>query len=124
MPVSESQERVLIIAPLGQDAAAMAAMLEAQSVQTKICASPAACCRDINEGVGALLLTEEALELPQASDFLEVLKAQPPWSELPLLVLTSGGESRLAKLLDLVAEAARSVTLLERPMGAATLLRS
>jgi PAS domain S-box-containing protein len=71
-----------------------------------------------------LLLTEEALELPQASDFLGVLKAQPPWSELPLLVLTSGSESRLARLLDLLAEAARSVTLLERPMGAATLLRS
>jgi signal transduction histidine kinase len=70
------------------------------------------------------LLTEEALELPQVSGLLEALKAQPAWSELPLIILTSGGESRLAKLLDLVAAAAGSVTLLERPMSAATLLRS
>jgi PAS domain S-box-containing protein len=49
---------------------------------------------------------------------------QPPWSELPLIVLTHGGESRLATLLHLVAQAAGSLTLLERPLGEATLLRS
>jgi signal transduction histidine kinase/AmiR/NasT family two-component response regulator len=70
------------------------------------------------------LLTEEALELPQLSDLLETLKAQPAWSQLPLIILTSGGESRLAKVLDLAAAAAGAVTLLERPMSAATLLRS
>ena len=70
------------------------------------------------------MLTEEALELPSVSDLLDALKAQPAWSELPLIILTSGGESRLARLLDLVAEAAGSVTLLERPMSTATLLRS
>jgi signal transduction histidine kinase/CheY-like chemotaxis protein len=70
------------------------------------------------------LLTEEALELPQVSVLLEALKEQPAWSELPLIILTSGGESRLAKLLNLVAAAAGNVTLLERPMSKATLLRS
>jgi len=50
---------------------------------------------------GALLLTEEALESAQGSRLLDVLKAQPPWSELPLIILTSGGESRRAGLLDL-----------------------
>ena len=70
------------------------------------------------------MLTEEALELPQVHELLEALSAQPAWSELPLIVLTSGGESRLAQLLDLVADAAGSVTLLERPMSTATLLQS
>lgn len=124
MALSESEERVLIVAPVGQDAAAMAAKLKEHEFQTKICVSLAECCREIIEGAGALLLTEEALELPRVPDLLEVLRAQPEWSGLPLLVLTSGGESRLASLLDLIAEAARSVTLLERPMSAATLLRS
>lgn len=41
-----------------------------------------------------------------------------------MIVLTRGGESRLARLLDLVAEAAGSLTLLERPLGEATLIRS
>src|SRR4029453_4706004 len=54
----------------------------------------------------------------------EVLKAQAPWSELPLIILTSGGESRRARLLDLAAAAAGTVTLLERPISTRTLVRS
>src|SRR4029453_7370003 len=54
----------------------------------------------------------------------EVLKAQAPWSELPLIVLTSGGESRRARLLDLAAAAAGTITLLERPISTRTLVRS
>jgi len=55
---------------------------------------------------------------------LDVLKAQPPWSELPLIILTGGGESRRAGLLNLAAAAAGTVTLLERPISTLTLLRS
>ena len=76
------------------------------------------------DSAGALLLTEEALESPEGSLLLDPLKAQPPWSELPLIILTSGGESRRAGLLDLAAAAAGSVTLLERPISTLTLMRS
>ena len=120
---SEPHERVIIVAPVGQDAAAMARLLEAEGFQTEVCSGLMDCCEKLSNA-GALLLTEEALELPQVSGLLEALKEQPPWSELPLLILTSGGESRLAKLLDLVTAAAGNVTLLERPMSRATLLRS
>jgi signal transduction histidine kinase len=80
--------------------------------------------REIRDSAGALLLTEEALEPAQCSLLLDVLKAQPPWSELPLIILTSGGESRRAGLLNLAAAAAGSVTLLERPISTLTLTRS
>src|SRR5215212_112835 len=112
-PVSQvGHERVIIIAPVGQDAAAMAALLEAAGFQTQICQSTNECSQQITAGAGVLLLTEEVLEAPQLSLLLHVLDVQPPWSELPLIILTSGGESRLAKLLDLTASAARTVTLL------------
>jgi len=114
---------VVIIAPVGQDAAVMATLLAAGGFQTEIFAGLGAGRAKLSDA-GVLLLTEEALELPQLSDFLETLKAQPPWSELPLIILTTGGESHQVKVLDLIAEAAGSVTLLERPMSAATLLRS
>jgi signal transduction histidine kinase/CheY-like chemotaxis protein len=120
---SEPDERVIIVAPVGQDAGAMAALLHGEGFQAEVSSSLIECCEKVSNA-GALLLTEEALELPQVSALLEALKAQPAWSELPLIILTSGGESRLAKLLDLVAAAAGNVTLLERPMGRATLLRS
>jgi len=124
--VSENQEdeRVLIMAPVGKDATAIAALLYADGFEVRVCAGADECSRQIAAGTGALLLTEEALESPLLSNLLEVLKAQPPWSELPLIILTSGGESRRARLLDLAAAAAGSVTLLERPISTRTLVRS
>src|SRR5882724_10802425 len=117
-------ERVIIIAPVGQDAAAMATLLDAQGFETQICNGSDDYSRQITDSAGALLLTEEALESAQGSLLLDVLKAQPPWSELPLIILTSGGESRRAGLLNLAAAAAGTVTLLERPISTLTLLRS
>src|SRR5881396_2116148 len=116
-------ECVFIIAPVGQDAAAMATLLEAQGVETQIC-DGSDDSGQITDSAGALLLTEEALESAQGSLLLDVLKAQPPWSELPLIILTSGGESRRAGLLNLAAAAAGTVTLLERPISTLTLVRS
>jgi signal transduction histidine kinase len=116
-------ERVIIIAPVGQDAVAIAGLLDAQGFETQICNGSGES-RQITDRAGALLLTEEALESPQGSLLLDALKAQPPWSELPLIILTSGGESRRAGLLNLAAAAAGSVTLLERPISTLTLTRS
>jgi signal transduction histidine kinase len=118
------EERVIIIAPVGQDAEAMAGLLDAQGFKTQICNGSDEYSRQITDRAGALLLTEEALESPQGSLLLDAVKAQPPWSELPLIILTSGGESRRAGLLDLAAAAAGSVTLLERPISTLTLTRS
>jgi signal transduction histidine kinase len=117
-------ERVLIMAPVGKDATAMAALLYADGFEVRICAGAGECSRQIAAGTGALLLTEEALESPLLSNLLEVLKAQPPWSELPLIILTSGSESRRVTLLDLAAAAAGTVTLLERPISTRALVRS
>jgi PAS domain S-box-containing protein len=118
------EHRILVLAPIGQDAAAMASLLERHGIGATVCDSTAEACRCVMEGAGGLLVTEEALELPQIPELFDVLNEQPPWAELPLIVLSRGGESRLARLLNLAAEAARSLTLLERPIGEATLLRS
>jgi signal transduction histidine kinase len=117
-------ECVFIVAPVGQDAETMAALLDAKGFETQTCHKLDEFSRQITDRAGALLLTEEALESAQGSLLLDILKAQPPWSELPLIILTSGGESRRAGLLNLAAAAAGTVTLLERPISTLTLLRS
>ena len=117
-------ECVFIIAPVGQDAETMAALLDAEGFETQICRRLDEYSGRITDGAGALLLTEEALGSAQRSLLLDFLKAQPPWSELPLIILTSGGESRRVGLLNLAARAAGSVTLLERPISTLTLLRA
>jgi signal transduction histidine kinase len=117
-------ERVIILAPVGHDAKAMAALLDAAGFKTQVCYGLDEYSREITDSAGALLLTEEALESAQSSLLLDALKAQPPWSELPVIILTSGGESRRAGLLNLTAAAAGTVTLLERPISTLTLTRS
>ena len=121
----DDEECILIVAPLGQDAPAVASLLELEGFRTRTCEGLTECSQSIARGIGALILTEEALDAPRLPLLLVSLHAQPPWSELPLIILTSGGESRLNALLDNVAFAARAATVfLERPMSQVTLLRS
>ncbi|MGN6454307.1 MAG: hypothetical protein ACTHL7_14735, partial [Steroidobacteraceae bacterium] len=115
---------MLIIAPLGRDAVAIATVLEGGGYASKVCAGPEHAAAQLAAGAGALLLTEESLDRDRVPQLLLQLRAQPAWSELPVIILTSGGEARFSQLLDLTAAAAGSVTVLERPLGAATLLRS
>lgn len=122
--VSEFEERVLILAPIGRDGPAMAALLVERGFTATVCESAGELRERMNEGAGALLLTEEALEMARLPDLLGNLKEQPSWSELPLIILTHGGESRLARLLDTIAAAAGGITMLERPLGTATLVRA
>lgn len=118
------ENKVLVIAPLGQDAESIASTLALADIFAEACDTPTGCLERVSQGAGALLLTEEALELPGGTELLDSLRIQPAWSQLPVIILTSGGESRFMGLLDLAASAAGSVTLLERPMSAATLVRS
>ena len=119
----ERDERVIIIAPVGQDARAIANLLTSNRVEALISEDPQEAAQQIAHA-GALVMTEEALEFAQSEKLLDALKCQPPWSELPVIIFTSGGGSRLAQLLDLTAQAAGSMTLLERPIRTDTLLRT
>ena len=118
------EERILILAPIGQDATAMARLLRTHGFIAMICEGASEVCHHMRADAGALLVTEEALELPQIAEVLEGLAGQPPWGELPVIVLTRGGESRFARLLNGVAQAAGGLIVLERPIGEATLVRS
>src|ERR1051326_6909226 len=111
MQKNDPGERILILAPVGQDARAIAELLAGRRFETKICDSITDCSVETNCGAGALVITEEALELANVSGLLQALNAQPSWSELPLIILTTGGESRVTRLLEL-------------PIGTITLLRS
>src|SRR5262245_15302064 len=124
MRATKPEERVLILAPAGRDAAAIADLLNDQGFAANDFGEAVKTWGQMLDNAGVLLLTEEALELPEAADLIERLQSQPSWSELPLIILTHGGEPRVATVLDLAATSAGAVTLLERPLSCATLLRS
>lgn len=115
---------ILVMAPAGQDAPAIAELLTRRGLTARVCHSAAECYAAIDTSTGALLMTEEALEMERGLEVFEALKLQPQWSELPVIILTTGGDSRLNRLLELAAAAAGVVTLLERPISSVTLLHS
>src|SRR5205823_4736379 len=100
-------------APLWQDAMAIDSVLTQGGFLTEICAGLDECCQKIPSGAGALLLTEEAFEEDKVAPLLEILEAQPPWSELPVIVLNRPGEARESALLRVTASRAGRLTLLE-----------
>ncbi len=115
--------RVLIVAPVGRDAAAIVELLESHGQLARVCDGLADAGIQVEQGAGALLLTEESLERDQIATLLPRLERQPAWSELPVIILASSDE-RSVERLDRISAAAGGITLLERPLGAATLLRS
>ena len=115
--------RILIVAPVGRDAPAIVELLETNGHRASVCSGLRDAGVQIEQGAGALLLTEESLEREQIVELLPKLDRQPAWSELPVIILMTAGE-RSAERLERIAGAAGGITLLERPLGAATLLRS
>jgi signal transduction histidine kinase/ActR/RegA family two-component response regulator len=117
-----SGESVMIVAPLGADASAIATLLNERSFHCCICEYPEQIVDDVATA-GALVMTEEALSFPSTSILLVALQRQPPWSELPIVILT-GSASQQRELLNATAKAVSNVTLIERPTGTETLVRA
>ena len=116
-------ERILIIAPTGRDATMTAQLLVEAGLQGKVCQGMLELRREFLSGAGLIFLAGEALT-PEALDCLiEALRRQPPWSDIPLVVLTSGGGETPANAdaLSVLGEAG-NVTLIERPVRVTTLL--
>src|SRR5947209_8609691 len=86
------ERRILVVAPTGRDGPLIAATLSSQGIACKTCRRVREACDIAVQGVGALLIAEEAL-VPGALDCLsELFSSQPEWSDIPVLLLTSNGE--------------------------------
>lgn len=112
--------RVLLVAPTGADARLSQALLAEAGIACMICADVATLCATLPDGAGAVVLTEEALAGQNLHRLTTALNQQPPWSDLPIIVLTQGGsDSRLARYaLDTLG----NVMVLDRPVRVATLV--
>ena len=114
------EERVLVLAPTAGDAAITATLLAEAGLACQVCPSLVALCEEFVQGAGALLLTEEVLADGESHCLVGVLHQQPPWSDVPLLLLTTSGADSPAAIeaMDLLG----NVTVLERPIRVTTLV--
>jgi signal transduction histidine kinase len=113
-------DRVLLLSPTTRDAATSRAVLEGAGLACRACGSLAELCGEIPRGAGAVVVPEEAVLRDGTELLAAALRGQPPWSNLPVLVLTAAGrtpDARLRRVLEL-----GDVTLLKRPLGVAEFL--
>ncbi len=114
--------RVLIAAPTGRDGPLLCRMLGAHGFSCHQCRDVHELCAEIAEGVGAIVLTEEAL-IPSAMEELDaVFPGQPPWSDIGVILLTSKPERAQGAVHARLQHAEkRSIIFVERPVRLPTL---
>ena len=113
-------DRVLVMAPTRKDALTADSLLRDEGIAVEICHSFDDTLDKLARGAAAIVIPEEAVTSPNTARLLAFLRQQPPWSDLPILVLTRMGADSAAS-----NEAVRTlgnVTLLERPVRVAALL--
>jgi signal transduction histidine kinase len=84
--------------------------------------SLSAVCTEGLDGLGALLLTEEALEMPDMNVLESALGSQPGWSDIAVLVFAGGELARGQGVLKRRVAHLTNVTIVERPVTAAVLV--
>jgi len=122
---SALEMRAVILAPIGRDATLLVSRLSALQVDTAIAADAGVLVPLLSEGVGCAIVAEEALT-PAGLEALKLwLTEQPPWSDMPLVVLTfSGRATRQSHKRAAELQALGNVTFVERPVRPDTILSS
>jgi signal transduction histidine kinase/ActR/RegA family two-component response regulator len=114
-------ERVLVLAPLGRDAALLCEVLRRAGLTAVACDGMSALVSHLEGGAGAALVTQEALAPAAMSDLLKALSTRPEWDDLPIVLLAS--DERLADAQAIAAlRSAGNLTVLERPVRGVTLV--
>lgn len=124
MPLTDSRPDIVVVfAPVGADGPNICQVLKRAGLATRRCIDENELQAAAGGDCGAILLTEEALT-PRAHDVLaERFSAQPPWSDIPLvLIAREHGPAAGSRLAASLRGPGRTVTLLERPMREVTLL--
>jgi signal transduction histidine kinase/CheY-like chemotaxis protein len=119
----ELSERALVLAPIGRDAAVARVMLAEAGIAPTICADLSCLLVELGLGAGFVLVTEEALMRADLRGVRSWIDAQPEWSDLPFVLLTSrGGGLERNPAAERFLEVLGNVTFLERPFHPTTLV--
>jgi len=113
-------ERVLVLPVTRRDGEVTCALLERAGVECIVCSDLEGMAAEVPLGVGALMLTEAALAQPQMQTLLAVLRSQPAWSDVPVVMLIRDHQSPVAGLR--VLELLGNLTVLDRPVSTRSMI--
>ncbi len=113
--------RVLLLAPAAREAEPSAAILAEARLECAVCHDAEEFCREQARGAGVVLVAEGALPPAALEQVVAVVRRQPAWSDLPFLLLTSGGAAD-PPAASAVAQALTNTMPLDLPVRPGTLL--
>lgn len=122
MPDVAPDDRVLVVAPTPIDAALTQSVLGEAGLRSEVHASCATLVESMRQNAGALLLTELAVFDVSTGELAAALRSQPPWSDIPVVLLAGGGTDSPTAIA--LLESLGNVTVLERPTHVVTLISS
>ena len=114
--------RVLLWAPTRRDREATLELLRRAGIKVNPYEGARLLAAEIETSVGAILMTDAAFIDPHIDQLLAALFRQPPWSDVPVVLLCHSGTS--PPITNRVLDSLRNVTLLERPSSSRTVLSS
>jgi signal transduction histidine kinase len=113
---------VLVLAPLGRDGEAVAELLRRAGAEARVLGRVSDLVASLDAGAEAAVVAEEALLREPAGKLEAWVARQPPWSDLPFVVLTShDARPAAAAARERLVRRLGSVSLLERPVQTITL---
>src|SRR6478672_11511398 len=90
------EERILLLAPTKRDAAAAEQLFEPVGLAVTLCKDLPEVCAEIERGAGVAIVPDEAIFADKLGCLARLLHDQPPWSDLPLIVLTPPQQTKAA----------------------------
>jgi signal transduction histidine kinase/ActR/RegA family two-component response regulator len=111
----------LVLAPLGRDAALATSALAAAGIDAEAVSDFTAVWERIEAGVGAVVVTEEVLTVELMRSLAPIMRAQPAWSDLPIIVLSSTARGLPLRLATQMQDLG-NVSFLDRPIQRRTLV--
>ncbi len=114
---------IIVVAPIGRDAQLICDLLARVGLQSSQFPDCHQACREAAVGVGAFVIADEVLDAANTAVLAALISRQPPWSDLPVIVLTDGGQvTRLSESRRKSREPLGNVVLVERPVRPETLV--
>jgi signal transduction histidine kinase/CheY-like chemotaxis protein len=111
MRIQTAEARVLVLPPTKADGVVTLRVLGDAGITAEICLTVAEMGREQRRGAGALVITDDSSRHDELAELRHLLDRQPPWSEIPVLVLAKPDSPRLDEL-----RTVPGVVLLERPV--------
>jgi PAS domain S-box-containing protein len=121
IPNSSGDEKALVFAPHGRDAFVAVSLLQEIGIPAIACPNLDALTDALGAEIALVVLSEEAVRIADLSLLKTWFDNQPPWSDLPFIVMTQkGGGPESNPSAARLAETLGNLVFLERPFHPTT----